>query len=263
MANKVDELLAQHVAHLFIRDPLVLFKEKLEFIFNRNENKAEDNEVDNFENIQSMNWQSMRFKPPPLGSKIGWRVEFRPIELQFTEFENTAFCFFIIFLTRVMKTLGLNFLMPISKVDVNMQRAQLQNACLAQKFYFRQNIFEDDTETSSCKLVEMSLNEILNGCEKHDFKGIFPILNEHLNAISVKEEWSSAAKLKFQRYLDFLSKRANGELMTPASYMRKFVMSHPKYGHDSIVTEEINYDLLWHIYLMQSGKLKTNELIDF
>ena len=26
----------------------------------------------------------MRFKPPPLGSPIGWRVEFRPLEVRKT-----------------------------------------------------------------------------------------------------------------------------------------------------------------------------------
>lgn len=29
------------------------------------------------QNIQSTNWQSLRFKPPPPNSDIGWRVEFR------------------------------------------------------------------------------------------------------------------------------------------------------------------------------------------
>ena len=33
------------------------------------------------QNIQSTNWQSMRFKPPPPNSKIGWRVEFRPLNV--------------------------------------------------------------------------------------------------------------------------------------------------------------------------------------
>ena len=33
------------------------------------------------QNLQSINRQTMRFKPPPINSKIGWRVEFRPIEV--------------------------------------------------------------------------------------------------------------------------------------------------------------------------------------
>lgn len=34
------------------------------------------------QNIQSTNWQTMRFKPPPPNSSIGWRVEFRPTEVR-------------------------------------------------------------------------------------------------------------------------------------------------------------------------------------
>lgn len=34
-----------------------------------------------FQNIQSTNWQSLRFKPPPPKSDIGWRVEFRVCEV--------------------------------------------------------------------------------------------------------------------------------------------------------------------------------------
>ncbi len=37
----VDDLLAQHIAHLFIRDPISLFAEKLE--------QSPDNETDHFE----------------------------------------------------------------------------------------------------------------------------------------------------------------------------------------------------------------------
>ncbi|CAJ0930648.1 unnamed protein product [Ranitomeya imitator] len=52
----IDHLLAQHIAHLFIRDPLTLFEEKIHL--------DDANESDHFENIQSTNWQTMRFKPP-------------------------------------------------------------------------------------------------------------------------------------------------------------------------------------------------------
>lgn len=34
-----------------------------------------------------------------------------------------------------------------------------------------------------------------------------------------------------------------GELVTPASWIRNFIVTHPKYNKDSKVTEEINYDL--------------------
>ena len=46
------------------------------------------------------------------------------------------------------------------------------------------------------------------------------------------------------RYLLFLSDRATGQIPTGASFIRQFVTEHPAYNRDSIVTREINYDLL-------------------
>lgn len=71
------------------------------------------------QNIQSTNWQTMRFKPPPPNSPIGWRVEFRPCEAQLTDFENAAYVCFVVLLTRVILSYRLNFVMPISKVRQN------------------------------------------------------------------------------------------------------------------------------------------------
>ena len=45
------------------------------------------------QNIQSTNWQSMRFKPPPPNSPIGWRVEFRPLEVSSQGEQNLSFFF--------------------------------------------------------------------------------------------------------------------------------------------------------------------------
>lgn len=51
----MDNLLATHFAHLFIRDPLVIFSEDLK--------KFDPEGANHFENLQSTNWQHMRFKP--------------------------------------------------------------------------------------------------------------------------------------------------------------------------------------------------------
>lgn len=60
----------------------------------------------------------MRFKPPPPHSTIGWRVEFRPCEVQITDFENAAIVCFVVLLTRVILSYNLDFLIPISKVRI-------------------------------------------------------------------------------------------------------------------------------------------------
>lgn len=59
----------------------------------------------------------MRFKPPPPNNpNIGWRVEFRPMEIQLTDFENAAYSIFIVLLTRAILSYNLNFYIPLSKV---------------------------------------------------------------------------------------------------------------------------------------------------
>lgn len=117
----------------------------------------------------------MRFKPPPPNSNIGWRVEFRSMEVQLSDFENAAYSVFIVLLTRVILSFGLNFYIPISKVDANMQTAHKRDAVLNDKFYFRKNVFGtrkpngqpttivDEQEEDEDAYELMTLNEIVNG----------------------------------------------------------------------------------------------------
>ena len=107
--------MATHFAHLFIRDPIVVFAEDLK--------ELDLTKADHFENLQSTNWQHMRFKPPPAGSDMGWRVEFRPMEIQITDFENAAFSIFIVLLTRAILSFNLNFYIPITRVSESMETA--------------------------------------------------------------------------------------------------------------------------------------------
>lgn len=139
----MDPLLATHFAHLFIRDPIVVFAEDLQ--------ELDLSAVDHFENLQSTNWQHMRFKPPPPapatptsgenGGKndIGWRVEFRSMEIQMTDFENAAFAIFIVLMTRTILSFNLNFYVPIARTTENMQTAHKRDAVLNEKFWFRRD----------------------------------------------------------------------------------------------------------------------------
>lgn len=114
----------------------------------------------------------MRFKPPPPNSTIGWRVEFRPCEVQITDFENAAIVCFVVLLTRTILSYQLNFLIPISRVDENMQNAQKRGAVLNEKFWFRQDVTGTcpiSTEKKCCPSGPgeyydlMTVNEIING----------------------------------------------------------------------------------------------------
>ncbi|XP_037081678.1 glutamate--cysteine ligase catalytic subunit-like [Pollicipes pollicipes] len=229
----IDDLLAGHVAHLFIREPISLFSEKVQ------QDDAVD--MDHFENIQSTNWQTMRFKPPPAGSNIGWRVEFRPCEVQLTDFENAAIVCFVVLLTRVILSYKLNFLIPISKVDENMRRAHKKDAVLTEKFWFRSDFLCDgspcvDAET---EYSELTVNEIFNG-KGDEFPGLVPLVTHYLNAVNIDAD----TRCTMGQYLQLIRRRASGELQTTASWIRRFVAGHADYARDSVVPESTAFDLL-------------------
>jgi glutamate--cysteine ligase catalytic subunit len=110
----IDSNLAHHIAHLFTRDSLVSYAGKIE--------ELDDTlSTDHFECIQSTNWQTCRWKPPPprhseSDPHIGWRTEFRSMEVQLTDFENAAFTVFIVLVTRVLLAFDLGIYIPLSKV---------------------------------------------------------------------------------------------------------------------------------------------------
>jgi glutamate--cysteine ligase catalytic subunit len=157
----VDENLAHHVAHLFIRDPIVAFNGQIEL--------NDEESTNHFESIQSTNWQSCRWKPPPFahadGPHIGWRTEFRTMEAQLTDFENAAFTVFVVLITRVVLAFDLGFYIPLSKVDENMQRAHLRDAVTNQKFFFRRHIAPPEVNFSE---GETSSDEETSGHGKAD-----------------------------------------------------------------------------------------------
>ncbi|ORZ09459.1 glutamate-cysteine ligase-domain-containing protein [Absidia repens] len=248
----IDDLLAKHLAHLFIRDPLVIFEELLE--------QDDKHSSDHFENIQSTNWQTVRFKPPPPDSNIGWRVEFRSMEVQLTDFENAAFSVFIVLLTRAILSFGLNFYIPISKVDENMRIAHKRGAVANDKFYFRKNVFTSKkSETDDEDAYElMTMNEIVNGQTQDDgFPGFIPLIHNYLNSTNIDIE----TRCKLTKYMDLISQRASGDLMTGASYLRQLVMQHPDYKRDSVVSSPITYDIVKVADDIAQGKLRVPELL--
>uniref|UniRef100_A0A8C4IBV8 Glutamate--cysteine ligase n=1 Tax=Dicentrarchus labrax TaxID=13489 RepID=A0A8C4IBV8_DICLA len=259
----IDKLLAQHIAHLFIRDPLSVFEEKIHL--------DDENESDHFENLQSTNWQTMRFKPPPPNSDIGWRVEFRPMEVQLTDFENAAYVVFVVLLTRVILSYKLDFLIPLSKVDENMKVAQKRNAVQEGMFYFRKDIFKGcnpgldgtgsaqnglETDGGNEEYMLMSIDTIINGKEGV-FQGLIPILNCYLENMEVDVD----TRCTILNYLKLIKKRASGELMTMAKWMREFVAKHPQYKQDSVLTDKINYDLFRKCDRIAKGEEQCPELI--
>ncbi|XP_037986428.1 glutamate--cysteine ligase catalytic subunit isoform X3 [Motacilla alba alba] len=221
------------------------------------------------ENIQSTNWQTMRFKPPPPNSDIGWRVEFRPMEVQLTDFENSAYVVFVVLLTRVILSYKLDFLIPLSKVDENMKVAQKRDAVRQGMFYFRKDICkggnavldgcgsaQNGTGTDAEEYTLMSIDTIINGKEGV-FPGLIPILNSYLENMEVDVD----TRCTILNYLKLIKKRASGELMTVARWMREFIAQHPDYKQDSVITDEMNYSLMWKCNQIAQGQAECPELL--
>ncbi|XP_049851908.1 glutamate--cysteine ligase-like isoform X1 [Schistocerca gregaria] len=231
----VDSLLAQHIAHLFIRDPLVVYRHRM---------KGDASNNDHFECIQSTNWQTVRFKPPVLSQNLGWRVEFRPMEVQATDSENAAFVTFVILLVKTIIAFRLKFYIPISKIDRNIHTAHLRNAVLSQKFHWRRDVYDhlDSPSTApaplACDEALMSIDQIINGSPDH--LGIISVMKRYLSTTDIDD----SARRHILSKLDIVSKRASGQSETYATWQRKFITSHPKYQKNSVVTQEIAYDLV-------------------
>ena len=253
----MDDLLATHFAHLFIRDPIVVFAEDLQ--------ELDLNKTDHFENLQSTNWQHMRFKPPPPSNDIGWRVEVRPMEIQITDFENAAFSVFVVLITRAILSFDLNFYIPIQRITENMETAHNRDAVLNDKFHFRKDPLprrqnrsngasappsgtctpQDSRPSTPVGPVEdeyelMTVNEIINGKSDGSFPGLVPLVESYLDSINVDVE----TRCELAQYLALIKGRASGRLWTAAKWIRNFVREHEDYKMDSVVSESVTYDLV-------------------
>ena len=155
MDLKMDKKLIDHFASLFVRDNLCIFRPTIENEINYDETKL-------FEAIQSTNWNDVRFKPPPsMGSSIGWRVEFRSMDVQVSSELTFLLCHSVQVLSRMLIRLHdeINFYIPITLVNENFLRANKMNAATSQKFYFRTNLFE----SGKPHVEQLTISEIFNG----------------------------------------------------------------------------------------------------
>jgi len=103
---------------------------------------------------------------------------------------------------------------------------------------------------------EMSTEQIM--CGKGDyFPGLIPLILAYLDHINC----DTATRNRLTAYLDFIEHRARGDLVTPATWLRNFVRNHPAYKNDSIVNDEIAYDLTKACRDIGEGRLHVPELL--
>lgn len=210
----VDATLARHIAHLFVRDPLVIYSERIHL--------SDTDNTDHFENLQSTNWQTVRWKPPPVNSDIGWRVEFRSMEAQLTDFENAAFTVLTVLFSRVLLYFKLNLYIPLSRVDENMATAHKRDAVLADKFWFRKHMADAEADAAAAAEEDeaelMTVSEILTGKGAH-FPGLLPLVFAYLDNIGC----DSATRECVRKYAMLLERRASGQVLcTPIKYVSMY-----------------------------------------
>lgn len=233
----MDSLLATHFAIILGRDPLMAFREDLKL--------HDPTQSNHFNGLQALSWKTVRLKPPPLDNTIGWRVEFRPMEVQITDFENTAFAIFVVLLARTILTLDLNLYIPIKMVATNMEVANRMDAAANDKFYFRRNPLSPDASSANTSEPQdfglLDLNTIMNGKDEGGgFSGLITLIEKYL----VTTDLDSGTCEAIGQYLKFVSERASGKTPTIASSIRSFVAHHPDYMKDSVVSPRVGYDLL-------------------
>lgn len=270
LAAGMDNLLANHFAHLLIRDPLVLYDHDL------HPPDTPSQATNLFEIFQSTNWQEVRFKPPPslfsedTHNNTGWRVEFRSMEVQPTNFENAACAVIIMLFVRTLLHFDLSLYVPINKVDENMATAHNRDAVLNDKFHWRRNVFppsssppnphtpanaaaaaEKREEAADDEFSFLTINEIINGSSTNGFPGLIPLIQAYLSVNT--QTYPAPAIARINEYLSFISKRASGQIPTTARSIRNFVQGHEGYHRDSRVSGEVLWGLLRDIEKWKVG----------
>jgi glutamate--cysteine ligase catalytic subunit len=65
------------------------------------------------------------------------------MDIQLTDFENTCLIVMLGLITNVINHFNVDFILPISLADANMERAHYRDALLNQKFWFKTNCVKD------------------------------------------------------------------------------------------------------------------------
>ena len=258
----IPQNLATHFCNLLVRDPLVIFDKKI--------NINDQHDMTHFENINSSNWNSLRFKlPRPADNDYSYKIEIRTCDLQITPYENASIIHLIINLYHIIMKNMCNFIIPITKVDENYENGYFIDAINCKKFWWRINCFDpssieninnasfDYSEDEQKNIKLLSINEIFNGAKEYNYPGLLNVIKDE---ILNDNNMNNNKKEELLKFVKFLEKKTKGELWTDAKYIRNFVDNHPKYKKDSIISEEINYDLINHLLQIQNGLIKPKEL---
>lgn len=116
------------------------------------------------------------------------------------------------------------------------------------------NPLDTSSQTSTAAPSTSSTSSSASGdtstTSESTFIGLIPLINNYLDSLNVDIE----TRCELNLYLDLVSKRASGELMTTATWIRRFIRNHPNYEFDSKVSKEINFDMMQKLDEIQDGR---------
>lgn len=196
----------------------------------------------------SPHYYSAKLKSPT--HDAGWRIEFRVMEPQPTDFENAAVCTLAVLLvTSILRSFsdGLrtpDLRIPISRVNENFKRAQARDAVA------RDLGFAFVSEYGAGQVLEQPISMIVAGevcsCSPYDLSMQWLIylhftLQHGLLGIARKSPFYTSS---IEHYLEFVERRAKGQDPTPASRIREAVVTHGSYEKDSRLSREMFSDIL-------------------
>ena len=173
-----------------------------------------------------------------------------------TDFENTCLIVALGLIVNVINHFDVDFIMPVTMVDQNMDRAHKRDAILNTKFWFKTNSIkssnfefdvdvqqvlenndylrsnEEQNESEEPIYEELYIHEILNGKAESKFPGIFPLIRHFM----VCQDYDQDYVEQIEHMLEFITARAKGQVPTGANFIRQFILKHDLYNRDSIVS---------------------------
>jgi glutamate--cysteine ligase catalytic subunit len=148
----------------------------------------------------------------------------------------------------IINHFNLDFVLPISMCDENMERAHKRSGILNEKFWFNKNFIQSEkywesnlqksnwseSKTSPEERIkpeyeEFYLHEIMCGKEGTDFQGLCPVMGKFMEV----KEYDQEDKDHINYFFTFLKARAMGKVPTGAKFIRDFIHQCPCYDHDS------------------------------
>ena len=155
------------------------------------------------------------------------------MDIQLTDFENTALTVMVGMIANIINTFDLDFVLPISLVDENMKRAHLRDGLKEIKFWWKiptaeqvktgfkvsdidKTQFLRSNQTNSTKLgmiqevsryKELYIWQILEGDASIGMpEGIIDICKQYMDL----KKWPTEKRDETNNYLTFLAERARG-----------------------------------------------------